>query len=306
MKKHVTVLFAGLLALAGCGVKKDSPKALKPKIKKITAVKKIEKPKAPTKKLAEAKPQVKKVEPPSVQTVAAAEAKKKDASLRELIEIKNTALKSERYDTAAQQLEKIVSEHADHSKIGDFKIELADVHMKINQHESAYKLYRNFAKMFPSDSRVEECQHQAIMAKYYQTLKISSECDATDTQKTLKLCAKYLNNSDFKAHSKEVANIKLTCENRLVDKEVYVFSTYLRQKKFTSARKRIDYLRENYLKGNPTLEARILYLECKLAHYLDENDERSDILDTLSDKFPESQFTRMAEGLGNMKGIFNA
>ena len=173
-------------------------------------------------------------------------------------ELKNgamTSLKEKKNAMAIPYLEQLIAQYPENQDIFEYKFILADLYMKAGRLEEAHLLYKNYTKFYPSESRAEEAYYKSILAKFYQTLKISKECDDSDTRKAIKQCKSYLENPVFHNYRGDVRDIRYTCERRLIDKEVYVFNTYLRRKKYQSAQNRIDYLRAEFLEGHPTLDA---------------------------------------------------
>ena len=215
-----------------------------------------------------------------------AEKKKKNALA--FIEQKNS-------EDAIEHLEKLVVQYPEDSEISRYKLLLADEYLNDGKLESAHQMYNNFKDFYPADEKTEYATYKSILAKFYQTLKI--DCDQTNTQETIKLCKNYLNTPFMSEYKNDVIDIKNTCQQKLIDKEVYVYDYYLKRKKFDAANNRLKYLRNTFLNENPILEARLLYLEAKLADRKKDKDLVAEKLENLINKYPESQFTKMAKGL---------
>ncbi len=183
---------------------------------------------------------------------------------------------------------------SDQQDIAQHKLALAEIYFKLGKFPSAYELYSHFAQFYPSDEKAEYAKYQAILSKFYQTLRL--DCDQTTTLETTRLCREYLGNSSFKGYINDVRDIQNTCEQKLIDKEVYVFNYYLKQKKYQAAQNRIKTLEKEYLPKNPKLEDRILYLKCQLAKAQRKHQEFKETFDLLTTKYPLSQFTQLAQG----------
>lgn len=229
------------------------------------------------------------------------EKKPEEMSFNELKEKITESLEKNKRDVAIPHLEQLIAQYPENQDIFEYKFILADLYMKVGRLEEAHLLYKNYTKFYPSEARAEQAHYKSILSKFYQTLKISKDCDDTDTQHTIKQCRSYLGNNSFKQYRSDVRDIQYTCERRLIDKEVYVFNTYLRRKKFQSAQNRIDYLKTTFLEKHPTLEAHILYLESKLAHKKKEMPVVKEKVEVLFAKYPESRFTKMAHSMVNKK-----
>jgi outer membrane assembly lipoprotein YfiO len=202
-------------------------------------------------------------------------------------------------------LERIIAQYPENQDIFEYKFMLADLYMKTGRLDEAYKLYKHYTKFYPAEVKAEDAHYKSILAKFYQTLKVSKDCDDTETKKALNRCKSYLKTTSYEKHRDEVKDIQYTCERRLIDKEVYVFNTYLKRKKYQSAQNRIEFLRKEYLPKHPQLEAQVLYLESALAHKQKHYDVEKQKVETLFDKFPESRFTKMAQNMITSKRKFN-
>jgi outer membrane protein assembly factor BamD len=206
-------------------------------------------------------------------------------------------LGNKREDLASEYLEEIVTRFSDRQDISQHKLALAETYFKLGKFPSAYELYNNFAQFYPSDEKAEYAKYRAILSKFYQTL--NPNCDQTTTIEATTLCKEYLDIPAYKKYASDIRDIQHTCEIKLIDKEVYVFNFYLNQKKYTAAQNRINTLEKEYLPKNPSLEARILYLKCQLAKKQRKNPEFKQHLEQLLIKFPDSQFTQLAQGIKN-------
>ena len=212
-------------------------------------------------------------------------------------ELKTKALhfiERKKHDNAIAHLEQLIAKYPEQQDVFEYKFMLADLYLKVGRLEEAHSMYQHYTKMYPSEARAESASYKALLSKFYQTLKVNKRCDDSDTQSTLKQCEFYLSNLLYTEHRKDVKDIQYTCERRLIDKEIYVFNSYLRRDQFQSALNRIEYLRETFLAKHPVLEAQLLYLEGKLAHKQNDGALAKKKVETLVSKYPESRFTKLA------------
>ena len=226
---------------------------------------------------------------------------KEDMNFEELKAMAITEFSGKKSEKAITYLEEMVSRFPERRDISQYKIMLADLYLNDGSLDAAYELYKNYSTMYPGDSKAEYATYRTILAKFYKTLKVSSKCDQTDTEITLVLCKDYLKEPTFYEYQDDVKDINYTCERRLIDKEVYVFNSYLRKKKFKSAQNRLNYLQNTFLKKHQSLEPQILFLECRLAHKQNDEEALRGKVDTLMQKFNDSQYTRMAMGIVDKK-----
>lgn len=235
-------------------------------------------------------------------TGCAKQKSKEEMSFDELRQKAFACLEKKRNSDATEYLEHILAQHPDRADIAKYKLLLAEVHFKEGNYPSAFELYDHFNQFYPSDNRAEYAKYRSVLAKFYQTLK--ADCDQTQTEETVKVCDEYLENKSFAHYATDVADIKKTCANKLVDKEVYVFNFYLKQGEHEAALGRLKHIREAYLPENPGLEARLLYLESVLAKKQKNIALVKENVEKLSTKYPESQFTHMAQALVTKQNFF--
>ena len=205
------------------------------------------------------------------------------------------SLEKKKYDEAAKHLERIVAKYPEHENAHKHKLALADTYFKMGKYPAAEKIYSHYSNYYPSDPKAEYARYKSIRSQFYQTLRV--DCDQTATEQTIKLCNTYKDNANFQKYSKDVTDIQNTCEHKLINKEIYVYNFYLKQQKFDAAQNRLDYLRTNFLDKKKSIEPRVLYLECKLAQRQKKTVDLEQKLEQLFSKFPQSQYTRMAQSL---------
>jgi outer membrane assembly lipoprotein YfiO len=216
-----------------------------------------------------------------------------------------TALKSREHDEAMTHLESMIARYPDHQHISQYRLALADLkleegkkHFDHEMLQGACDLYRKFRKMNPSDARAEYASYRAILAVFYQTNRIDQ--DSTKFEQAIKKCKKHLSRDEFKGkrYEADVKDILYTCERKLIDKEVYVLETYLRDQKMQSAENRLDYLKTAYA-HHADLQPRLKYLSCKIALAKKEDESAMGIVEELQEHFTDSEFTQLAQNAVN-------
>lgn len=220
---------------------------------------------------------------------------KEDLTFEELKSNAQASLKKKQYNEAADALECIIARFSDRPDIAKYKLALAQAYFKIGRFPSAYELYNHYNQFYPSDKNAEAAKYKAVVSKFYQTLKM--DCDQSATIETTKLCDEYLQNLSYKKHKKDVQDILYTCQQKLIDKEVYVFNFYLKKGKYQAANSRLKYLEKEYLPKDKTLDARLLYLKCQLAKKEKNQNNLNETLIKLSHDYPESKYSHMAQAL---------
>ena len=209
-----------------------------------------------------------------------------------------------------EHLQALIDEFPDDARTVEYRLRLADLyfdegkkHFDNDALQASCNLYEKFYTLSPSDERAEYASYRATLAKFYQTLRI--DCDTRHLENALKGARKHLERVEYvkKAYHKDVTDILYTCERKLIDKELYVFKAYMRQGKLKSADSRLRYVREQYLESHPELDARLVYLECKLLRAKKDEDWIPEKVAYLKQQHPDSEFTVLALNLLNRKSF---
>lgn len=227
---------------------------------------------------------------------------KKELESKEELRGKSLALvKQKKYEEAAEYLERFVSKFPEDQNISSAKLLLADLYFRQEKYPSSYTMYQHFHNSYPADEKAEFAAYRSVLSKFYQTLK--TDCDQTITTETSQLCKGYLNNLNYKKYTKDVSDIFNTCQHKAINKEVYVYNFYLKQKKYEAANVRLKHLKKNFLPKKKDLEPRLLYLECKLAKGNKDKLLLKKNIQKLVSEYPRSQFTHMAEALVSKQAL---
>ena len=214
----------------------------------------------------------------------------------DLLKKRDQAIIENSPEKVALALEQLVLQHSDAAESKSWRLQLASTYLALGSLELAYRVYRDYTKLFPSDEFTEEAFYQAVLARYKQTVRLRSECDTSEATKTVNLCNKYLAQPSYQAHRDDVQDLKSTCENRIINKQIYIFDNYLSQGKLASAKTRLDSFKEEFAACNSELEPQVLLLECKLARAEKRLDDVKNLCASLQEKYPHSAFTKMAQG----------
>jgi outer membrane protein assembly factor BamD len=218
-----------------------------------------------------------------------------DMTLQDM-KVKATAyLKKHDYENAAKFLQLVVTKFPDDPKIGNYKISLANAKFNNKEYESAYQLYENFHQYYPSDKRAEYAKYKAAMCKFKQALTFDR--DQTATNLAARVCKSYQDIATYQKYRSEIAAMLAKCQQQELDKELSICKFYIKHNKFQAAAKRLEVARKNLGKQDKELDAQLLYLECKLAAKQADQQAVKDKLSSLSNLYPSSPFTQMAQRL---------
>jgi outer membrane assembly lipoprotein YfiO len=146
----------------------------------------------------------------------------------------------------------------DHSKLKTYKLDLADYCYGLEEYEKASMKYEEFCLLYPGCNEAEYAEYKLILCTFYTSL--APHRDQTDTNRTINFIAHFLNKAKNEAFITEVQSIFKICRKRLFQHEVVVFEMNLKQKKFTGAQKRLEYLEQNF-KDIEHLEKYMEYLQ---------------------------------------------
>lgn len=219
-----------------------------------------------------------------------------DTQPKEDLKAKAVALVNKnKHEEAIETLENFINKNPDDNEIHKYKLALADLHFKQGNYPSAYTMYLHYSQYYPADKKAEYAQYHAILSKFYQTLK--PDCDQTATEEAIQLCKNYLERIVNQRYRKDVGDIQNTCEHKLFNKEIYVYNFYLKQGNFEAAKTRLNNIKKQYATKKQALEPQLLYLECKLAEKKNDSNLIKKNIEQLINRFPESQYTRMAEAI---------
>ena len=219
---------------------------------------------------------------------------KETMNAEELAHKAQAYIKAKKHDDAVPFIAELLARYPDHQKIGKYKILLAELQFKAGNYSQAKELYENFSEFFPADKYAEYARYKTILASFYQTLP--ADCDQSYTEETVKLCKDYLTNNTSSKYRSDVEKMLAQNQERLADKEIYIFNFYLGKKQFDAARTRLAFLKEKFA-HIPNLEPRLAYLAYKLALKEKKKDEALLQMDILQNKYPGSPFISMAQNL---------
>jgi outer membrane assembly lipoprotein YfiO len=229
-----------------------------------------------------------------------------EASFDEMVAQVEFDVQKGHYLAAAQWLDKLIRRYPEHPSIPEFKYKRAECCFLGKKYLLASEAYDGFAKLYPSDPREKDARFLALSSLYNHTKSFSVDCDSTDTRDVIGRCNEMLQDESMAEKHKQVAAIMKHCQDRLLNKEVAVFDSYVRRKKIDSAAKRLEKIKTEHLAHNQQIEPRVVYLECKLASVAQDENKAKECLELLEEKYPDSKYTRMASGYANSGTLANA
>ncbi len=161
-------------------------------------------------------------------------------------------------DLAFKAFYHIFSALDDHNQLKTYKLDLADYCYGLDSWEKAATRYEEFCLLYPGSEQAEYAQYKLILCTFY--LSLNADKDQSSTIKTINLIIHFLKRAKNPKFMSEMESIFKTCRKRLLDHEVVVLETYLKQQKFIGAQTRIDYIKQNF-QDISNIEKYIAYLE---------------------------------------------
>lgn len=132
----------------------------------------------------------------------------------------------------------------DHTKLKSYKLDLADYCYGLQEYEKAALKYEEFCLLYPGCNEAEYAEYKLILCTFYTSLEPYR--DQTDTNRTINFISHFLRKAKDEKYISEAESIFKICRKRLFQHEVIVFEMNLKQKKFTGAQKRLEYMEQNF------------------------------------------------------------
>lgn len=138
----------------------------------------------------------------------------------------------------------LISLSGQQGTIKTYKLGLADYCFQRQDYEKASIGYEEFFLLYPGSQEAEYAQYKSILCSFF--LCLSSDRDQTQTLKTISLVQFFLARAKNEKFIEESKEIHTTCRKKLFEHEAHVFAHYISRQKFTSAKKRIEYIEKNF------------------------------------------------------------
>ncbi|MBM18250.1 MAG: hypothetical protein CL947_04255 [Epsilonproteobacteria bacterium] len=138
----------------------------------------------------------------------------------------------------------LLSNSSDQNNLKNYKLDLADYQFENRDFEKAAFTYEEFFTLYPGAQEAEYSQYKAILCWF--TMTLAPYRDQSITHKAIFLIEDFLRKSQHDRFIKESKKMLKKCRQKLFEHEAHVFENYIKQKKFTSAQKRYDYMQEKF------------------------------------------------------------
>ncbi len=138
----------------------------------------------------------------------------------------------------------LISQSKSQEKIKIYKLDFADYLFNIKDYERSLMAYEEFSMLYPGCAESEYVVYKGVLCNFL--LSLDFDRDQTLTQRAASAALLFLQKVKDEKFKTETQNIYNSCRQRLFDHEIYVLETYLKLKKFNSARKRIEYIEKEF------------------------------------------------------------
>ena len=183
----------------------------------------------------------------------------------ELKKSKDGLVKSGDKKTALKYLERMNRVCSDLGELKKIMLELAQLLYDTGDYAKASKMYHDFTLLYPGSDEVEFAMYQAIISSFMQIR--DAEHDQTNTVETKELAQAFLDRASFVTYKKEIEEIAVKCEERLLESEINIFNFYLKRGNYLAAKTRLSTIKQTYLeKSMPDVQMRIAVLEKNYAN----------------------------------------
>jgi outer membrane assembly lipoprotein YfiO len=179
----------------------------------------------------------------------------------ELKQSKNERMAANDKPGALRYLEKMVPLCNDLAELKLLMLELADLLFAMEDYTRSADMYREFTLLYPGSDEVEYALYRAILSNFKLTL--DAEHDQSKTLTTKELALAFLERSElFTVYAKEVEDILMQCEQRLLANDISIFNFYVKRQDISSAQNRLSLIKKDYLtKQIPDVQLQIAQLE---------------------------------------------
>lgn len=178
----------------------------------------------------------------------------------ELKKSKQEFVKSGDKQSAIKYLERMVPICNDLEELKAIMLELAQLLYEAEDYTKASKMYHEFTLLYPGSDEVEYAMYQAITSSFKLTL--DAEHDQSKTVETRELIQAFLDRASFTTYKKEVQELAVKCDERLLESDINIFNFYMKRGNYLAASARLSTIKKAYAgKTIPGIELRIANLE---------------------------------------------
>jgi len=130
------------------------------------------------------------------------------------------------------------------SNLKKYLLQLADFYFNQKSLPKALEYYTAYGTLFPGSLNAEYAAYKALITSFYTTLEPNR--DTTPTEQTITLATEFLKTALNEDYRTEAVTIIQQCTQKLFTHELYVFDHYIKQKKYSSAQHRLEYIEKQF------------------------------------------------------------
>ena len=130
------------------------------------------------------------------------------------------------------------------SNLKKYLLELADLYFEKKNLPKALEYYEAYCTLFPGSLHAEYAGYKAVISSFYTTLEPNR--DSTPTEESITRATQFLKTAIRDDYRDEAKSIIQQCTVKLFTHEVYVFDHYIKQQRYSSAEKRLEYIKKQF------------------------------------------------------------
>lgn len=191
-----------------------------------------------------------------------------DMTYEELTVAKDVQKAKNNLSVTIKYLEQMMKLCTSITLMADHLLELADLFFADSQFIKSTHLYNQYCILYPGSEKQEYALYRAITSSFACILSVDR--DQTQTEDTLVLTEKFLQQDHFTLYKHEVSQIQIQCYEQLAASDCNICSFYLTRGRLTAAEKRLKKIRSTWMPKLATIEPSIIALEAQLAEKKEE------------------------------------
>lgn len=193
---------------------------------------------------------------------------------------------NERYELAIQRYSELKNKFPYSAFATQAELAIADVHYKAESWPEAQLSYQSFRELHPKHPRIDYVTHR-IGLSYFNQVPDTVDRDLTLAKDAIASFEEVIARFPTSEHVKDAREKRDECLKRLAGKEDYIGDFYFKRGLYDSALPRYEGLVKNY--SGLGFDARALARAAISASKTEQKDKARRYLDTLRQKFPDSE-----------------
>lgn len=211
---------------------------------------------------------------------------------QELYQAAEADLANKRYDTARQNLQRLINQFPDSELVAEARLRSARALFQQERYEEARADYQRFLELFPEHERVDEARYFTGVSYFQQMERVDR--DQSFARQALAQFQIVLQTMPDSPYAKDAADRAAVCRRRLAEKELYVGRFYFKRGEYGAAANRFNAILVEYT--GIGLDDEALYYKGEALWRLEQREAGAQAFRRLVREFPESPWAPDAAG----------